>query len=52
MKNNKKTPFYTIIDHLLYKNLLKNTTDIDFRGEIWIKFHLKGYLSSIQVVLH
>ena len=51
MKNHKKTLFYTIIDHLLYENLLKNTTDIDFRREIWIKFYLKGYLSSIQVVL-
>ena len=39
--NDKKAPFYAIIDNFLYKTSLKSTTDIDFERKIWIKFFLK-----------
>ena len=41
LSNDKKAPFYAIIDNFLYKTLLKSTTDIDFERKIWIKFFLK-----------
>lgn len=31
-------PFYAIVDHLMYKHSLKNTSNIDFGRETWIKF--------------
>ena len=37
-------PFYAIIDHLMYKKYLKNTSKIDFGREMWTKFHLKYYV--------
>ena len=39
--NDKKAPFYAIIDNFLYKTSLKSTTDFDFERKIWIKFFLK-----------
>ena len=34
LSNDKKAPFYAIIDNFLYKTSLKSTTDIDFEREI------------------
>lgn len=35
-RNNKKTSFYVTTDHSMHKNLLNNSTIIDFRRWIWI----------------
>ena len=37
------TSYYVIIDHLMCKNLLKNTTKINFWRKTWIKFFMKDY---------
>ena len=41
-KNNKKMPFYVIIDHFMHKNLVKNTIKIKFGRETWITFYSKN----------
>ena len=41
LSNDKKAPFYAIIDNFLYKTSLKSTTDIDFERKKWIKFFFK-----------
>ena len=42
VKNDKKLLFYAIIDHLIDKDSLKNTTDIDFG---------RDGLNSLQILL-
>ena len=46
MKNDKKVPFYPMIN-LLMKNLCKNTTNIDFGRETWLNFNWKIIFSSV-----
>ena len=41
LSNDKKAPFYAIIDNFLYKTSLKSSTDVDFERKIWIKCFFK-----------
>ena len=41
LSNDKKAPFYAIIDKFLYKTSLKSSTDVNFERKIWIKFFFK-----------